>query len=234
METPNMHKVAEDLLAKFAPLVDAVKKLHASREKNSGHGFDHDLAVAQWAYRLSIEEGFSYETAALAWVAGILHSLDHVLPNGIKSVIGSMGIKDLLDLTQISEEQKVVIIKAVQEHSGANGANDSTVKVALMDADKIANLGPTVIIRSGQFRPDIPPCETEYLIGTDVNPASTYPKPTSVLDDLRHNMWWGDQVRNPKYCFRLRSAWKHGEKRIAYLANFIARIREEYADIGLA
>ena len=157
----------------------------ASEHPHSGHGFwDHDCAVAMKAARLSPDD----DTAQLAFVAGIIHSTDRKVAEGDLDTT----IDRYLGLTDLSPDDCNLIKEAVARHMEFKDKDVETrsyVQKSLMDADKLINMELSLVIRSGQFQPTIPVVELEYI---DLrapgarynNPASTYRKPSSVLEDI--------------------------------------------------
>jgi len=65
--------------------------------------------------------------------------------------------------------------------------------VALKDADRLANIGPNIFIRSGQFYPLLPPFDPRHI--DEFDPQSTYRSPRNVLDDIRYCLEWEEWLR---------------------------------------
>ena len=165
---------------KFLDFYNKVKEgHHLSQRQHNGHGLDHDVTVGQLVLAISPDN----RTADKAWCAAMLHSTDRIVENG--------AVKDhmkeclqYLPVDFFTKEEVVEILEAALRHGELSQNDQSLTQQVLMDADRLANLMPAVIIRSGQFRPSIPAFEFEYLDGKP-NPASTYREPKSILDDLR-------------------------------------------------
>jgi hypothetical protein len=176
---------------RFPALYEHIKRLHAeSTTGEYGHGLDHDVLVAEFAAYICPDPAYT----DMVWVSGILHSLDRV----VGDEAAPQAIRDALEIvrTDFTEEQRAEILEAVLRHSELNRDDQSFTQIVLMDADRLANLQMATPIRAGQFRPSIPPLETEYL--DTMNPASTYREPKSILDDLRHVLQWVDWLRTPR------------------------------------
>lgn len=168
---------------KFSALYGAVKSMHeASPYRHRGHGFDHDVAVAQMAVLIAPTP----RLAEMGWVAALIHSTDRLTevggcPAQLREYLG------LLPMNFFSDEEIEEIYLAVLEHSEKSPLHRSPTQEILQDADKLINLQATVLIRSGQFRSKIPAIEFPYVEKT--NPASTYHAPKSVLDGCRISVY---------------------------------------------
>lgn len=163
----------------FRPLYDAVKRAHhASPHKHRGHGIDHDVTVAQMAAYLSDTPGL----ARTGWVAGLIHSADRVVgkeafPSKLREYLSELP-KECFTPAEIEE-----IYLAALEHDKKIAPHQTPTQAVLQDADKLVNMQSMVVIRSGQFHPDMTALEFDHL--TKMNPQSTYHLPKSVFDALR-------------------------------------------------
>ncbi|MFA5997309.1 MAG: HD domain-containing protein [Candidatus Paceibacterota bacterium] len=170
----------DEFRAQFRDFYHSVKTGHENTKKQShgGHGIDHDITVAMIAVKISDDERIGQK----AWCAAMLHSVDRV--------VGASDIKDTMMKHAeylkhfFSQNEIDEIIEAAFRHSERNQIDQSETQITLMDADRLANMQSAVIIRSGQFRPDIPVFDFKYLSGA-IDPLSTYEDPKSVIDDLR-------------------------------------------------
>jgi len=215
--------------SRFPTLYDAWELVHdASKRAHSGHGKDHDAAVAMMTQRIAPDE----RTAEMAWVAGLLHSIDHL--------VGKESYEETLDslLTQVYMDfdppEIAEIRDAVLKHNGRNEPSDSLTLVTLRDADRLINIQPLVIIRSGQFHPSIAAIELEHIgknPGGRLNPESTYHDPKSVRDALVSCLEWES---DPNFCLRLPAAIEIGKRDFQYLREFLARCEEPFHNLGLA
>jgi hypothetical protein len=205
---------------RFPALYEHIKRMHAeSKTGEYGHGLDHDVLVAEFAVHICPDPTYTN----MVWVAGILHSLDRV----VGDEAASPAISDALEIvrTDFKDEQRTEILEAVLRHSELNRDDQSLTQIVLMDADRLANLQMAIPIRAGQFRPSIPPLETEYL--DTMNPESTYRAPKSVLDDLRHGLQWVAWLRTPK-------AQELGREAEANIKNYLDLVAKPYRLLGLA
>lgn len=163
----------------FKALYDAVERSHReSLQSNRGHGFDHDLAVAQMTTRLAHD----LRTAHKSWVAGIIHSTDRLFPKeSYQAQLRAYLL--LLPENFFSPEEVEEILFAVLEHDALSPVHQSPTQAILQDADKLVNMQATAILRVGQFRHALPAIELSHL--DNKNPDSTYLSPKSALDNLR-------------------------------------------------
>ena len=97
-------------------------------------------------------------------------------------------------------------------------------QVVLMDADRLANTMPTVVIRSGQFYPTIPPVRFEFFETRD--PASTYQEPTSNYEDLLGCVEW-------RTWFRTEKGKELGGIHIDWLEGYLKLVADEHKKLNL-
>lgn len=82
------------------------------------HGLDHQLEVARLAYIISLEEGLMLDKE-LIYAAALLHDIGRAMEyeKGIPHEIASVDIaKKILNNSDFSEEEKMMIIEAVGTH----------------------------------------------------------------------------------------------------------------------
>jgi len=172
-------KSFEEYRTQFHDVYAHVKREHlASPNRHQGHGFDHDVAVAQMAARIAPSE----RLADMGWVSGLMHSTDRL----IEADQYQSSIDKLLTLIPpnlFTPQEINDIYLAVLEHDQKTPAHRSPVQEVLQDADKLVNMQATVIMRAGQFRPDLPVLEYQHL--STKNPMSTYQDPQNILDNLK-------------------------------------------------
>lgn len=215
----------------FPDLYAAVKGFHlGSSRSNRGHGFDHDVAVAQMAAQISPDE----KTAEKAWVAGLLHTTDRLVENRaeLEKVLQNhlLIVRDLFTAWEIDE-----IYQAVLRHDQPNRLGDTLTQQVLMDADRLVNLQPLIVARAGQHYPDMPAIELQYIgkqpVEQRTNPASSYGRPMNVMDDVRGVLEW---EHDPQFCLRIPAAIERGKEQFAYIREFLTRAEQAYAELGLA
>src|SRR3990172_3226862 len=204
--------------AKFAALYKRIEKIHSQTKNTRGHGFDHDLLVAQYAAIIAENE----RVGEMAWVAGLMHSLDrHFLPDEAEMILEEcIGlVSNQFTVCELGE-----IRLAVHDHSKKNDPADGPVTVALKDADRLANIGPINLIRGGQHRPDIPACILESLGSR--HPDSTFNNIKCCYDATFYNLEWEPMLRLPK-------AKEIGKKYFDYIREFQIRFAEQFREAGL-
>ena len=159
----------------------------------------------------------------MVWIASDLHSLDRMFPKEdfVKNLWKYLNyVMGDFTITEINE-----IFVAARDHGGKNSDEDSELTVLLKDADRLANIMLGIVIRSGQFTPNIPAMELEYL--KTPNPASTYREPTSVIEDLRGCFELEDWIRTPK-------AKEIAAPLFAELRHYTNTLASQYEALGLA
>lgn len=169
-----------DLQNHFSDFYESVKLIRQTEHgiDHYGHGLDHDITVSTLAMKIATDE----HTGCKAWCAGLLHSFDRII--GDDKAREAMELQAKYLTHYFSQEEIGEIIEAAYRHTELNQEDQSSTQITLMDADRLANLQSAVIIRAGQFRPDIPALDFNYLSGNK-DPLSTYDHPKTILDNLR-------------------------------------------------
>jgi len=208
---------------KYRALYDVVKKNHAdilaAGKTTMGHGWDHDLRVAQTG--ALIADG--PQVSEMAWVAGLMHSTDRHFGDRTEEVL--RGYFALLSKAEFTVSGFVMMWNAIIEHSKLNSDGDNPVTVTLKDADRLANLGALNLIRCGQHHPNIPACIPEYLGRR--HPESTFRNLMCCYDAISVvNLEWEEMLRLPK-------AKKMGKPYFDYYRDFMERCVREMEEIGL-
>lgn len=187
---------------RYADFVKAVRQDHISRGKfGGGHDFTHALMVARYA--ILITEGYNIPgekrgyLGLLTWIAAICHNTDRLLPKGTSPEVVATQIEYYLltgevDLGKVERE---LVVEAVLEHHNRNKPEDSAVTIALKDADRLANIGPNNIIRSGQLHEKLPAYDPRYV--ADPDPEATYKVPKTCLHDVLCSLEWEPWLRYP-------------------------------------
>lgn len=195
-----------------------------------GHGFfDHDHPVAQTCVLIHEDE----RSVRKAWVSSLLHSLDRLMTKEEENRTLD-GLLALIPENEISRFEIEEIRVALQNHDGPNRETDSITQKILQDADRLANAQSIIILRSGQFMPNIPAIELGYL-GMKNHPESTYKKPRTVHDNLMHILEWDPEgpEAHPQFCLRLPMAIEFGRPHFAYIREWILRVKSDFAQLGL-
>ncbi|KKU82065.1 MAG: hypothetical protein UY07_C0004G0010 [Parcubacteria group bacterium GW2011_GWA1_47_8] len=163
----------------------------------------------------------------------MLHSMDRMAKKNEDKVefMKNVGViilahLDSLPIGYFDSEEIIEIWNSAWRHGELNQNDQSITQQVLMDADRLANLMPAVIIRAGQFLPNIPTFEFEYLAGKR-NPETTYDKPRSVLDNLRNLIAeYIPKLRTPK-------AKELAVEYVRTLEGFISALEESNKQLGL-
>lgn len=208
--------------AKFREFYSKIEKIHAGiiaqGKSTQGHGFDHDLIVAQYGFLISEDE----RVGEMAWVAGLAHSLDRHFPQDEAEIIFEECISLISGQFTIGELGRIRV--AVRDHSKKNNLSDGPVTVALKDADRLANIGAINLIRGGQHRPNIPACIPESLGG--LNPDSTFKNVKCCYDATFYNLEWEKMLRLPK-------AKEVAKKYFEFIREFQNLVVEQFREAGL-
>ncbi len=198
-----------------------MKQFHIDYGDNHGHGLDHDVTVAQFAALVAPTERLGEK----GWVAGMLHSSDRIVGkekfgDQTKEFLGLLP-KDYFSRIEIDQ-----IYEAVIRHGEKFTIADNETHAVLQDADKLGNLGMSVFIRGGQFRPNIPAFDFLYLEKN--NPGSTYHEPQSVLDAVRIT------ISEYRDTFNFAKSREIAHIYIKDLEMCVQKIKENAEEIGLA
>ncbi len=211
-----------------------VKEAHEKAGLVSHHDLIHAFRVGEMARMIALSEGQDEHTATLAAFAGLSHNADRILqkqkgigrkqvdPQEIRALICSW-IAHIL-----GEEDSDTVTNAVLGHDGKNSAEDSPVLVALMDGDRVVNLDADLVIRSGQFFPNLPPVDYRQWLGDE---TANYRDPKTVLFDISLSLEWVDP-QSP-YCVRTQLGKTESERRAAFLRSFIETVRQQLESEGV-
>lgn len=206
----------------FPHFVEMVRRDHEEKKAlvGGGHGFEHALMVGQYCLKISGEPW-----ATRAWFAALCHNTDWLNPGWTHDQIGQRVMK-YLEFTNLSNGEKNLIVEAVLKHSERPKPEDNPVLIILKDADKLANMGPGAIIRSGQFRPHLPVVDPRYLHSRP--PGTTFKEPGSIYWDCKNHIEWGEPgwLRTPKAIALAQPLLKQHRE-------FIASLMKEFYDVGL-
>ncbi len=226
----------------FPALTAAIKASHdACGLVASGHSFDHPLRVGQMALELACHgrDDSGARRALVAGVAGLCHNADRVLQKrlqcGRKDVpaeqVRALVLEWLL-ATDLNEEERDAVVDAVVRHAGPN-IDGHVVLMILQDADRLVNIMPDVVMRAGQFQPDIFDVDPVYLLG---DPNASYFAPGSVLWDLHYmSTKWDSEHPDADPRYRLRSSYgiEIGRPYFRFLRDYVAQVLKCREDYGL-
>lgn len=211
----------------------------------SGHDADHDYEVGQLALVVAWSE--DQDAAVLGGVGGLAHSTDRILEVKLGmgketvSVVPEEAVRSsvmslIISCTDIRDpESRERIVSAVIHHgSKPNQPDDDLVTKAVADADRLANMGATLPIRSGQhyhllrlLNPD-----TIEVDPSDRSPREKYNDPDSVLWDIQNAIKWYRDLDGP-YALRLPESLIIGRIRAERLERFIEWIKSDRVFVDL-
>lgn len=206
----------------YEAFVQMHKDLVANGGGHAGHGVDHDLMVASYCLIIAEDE----KVSKMAWVAGLLHSIDRFF-----GVMSEVMINFMLNIVSndFDELELAEIKTAILRHDKPNALDDSLTQIILQDADRLANLGPIALIRSGQCHPTLPAIELEAT-GVGWAKGSTYKIPLSCKDELLGHLEW---ETGPRFGLRTEKAKKIGKKYFDFLREFFELTNKQFIETGL-
>lgn len=222
--------VFERLRKGHGPYYDRVKAFHEANAstRQRGHGMEHNVHVALHAIDIAMSDygTIGDKLAELVFLASIGHSLDRLVDRGDDAGFRGLVTECLGLVKNLPDNTIAAIFEAIEDHGKKNdeGRKDSTITVVLKDADRVANIGAALAIRSGQFTPNIAPYEMAYL--RTPNPASTYRDPSSVVEDLRGCFEWGDWMRTKR-------GKEMFDRKAGNLHQYLALVAQEFEMIGM-
>ncbi len=182
------------LWTRYPNLVEAVRQDHINQGATGGaHDFVHAMMVAQYAAMIAEDE----RTGELAWIAAICHNTDRLFPDEDDEGVSRRVVRYLVNgVPDITVSNGETMMEAVLTHHKLNDDADNPVTVTLKDADRLANIGPNLIIRAGQHYHELPAFDPQYLVEPD--PEATYRNPKTVLHDILCALEWEPWLRLPK------------------------------------
>lgn len=230
----------------YPALATAVRDMHKQVGLvASGHDVDHDYEVGQLALMVAWSE--DQDAAVLGGVGGLAHSSDRILEVRLglgKETISVVPEEDvrssvmslIIACTDIRDpESRERIISAVIHHgSKPNQPDDDLVTIAVGDADRLANMGANLPIRSGQHNHHVR-LLNPITMEVDTSSRSSrekYNNPDSVLWDIRNCIDWYRKPDGP-YALRLPESLKLGRIRAGRLERYIQEIKDDRAFVGL-
>ncbi len=207
------------LWEEFPSVVQRVRSDHRRNPRTTpGHDWYHALSVAQYAQRIAESE----DVGRLAWVAGICHNTDRLFQlddDGVEPIV-----QVYLSESSLTKHERHLIVDAVLEHSKKNTISDSVVTIILKDADRLANLDASHLVRTGQFKPCIPVVDLRFMHYQD--PTATFQDPKSHLRNLQHTLEWETWMRLPK-------AQALAAEKCAFIRAYTKRLVQEWEALGL-
>jgi hypothetical protein len=173
----------------YPRLTAAVKKTHDENGKVFyAHDFEHAVRVANYCHLIAQDE----HSGRLAAVAAMCHNADRILQklHGL-GTSGKVNDPEVISMVNdwlgaepaetFSAEERELIIDAVLKHSQRNDPTDSIVLITVMDADRLANSDLDVLMRAGQYTPDVQCIDPVHFLNV---PGESFRAPKSVLGNL--------------------------------------------------
>lgn len=210
-------------------LVDMVRDDHRKQGAlfGTGHGFDHAMVVAQYCTLIAPPE-----LVKASWVAAICHNTDHLWPQATDAEI-EQTTRDYLGCgTDLPLAERVQILEAVLQHSKPPSPDENPVTVILKDADKLGNLGVQVLVRSGQFWPNLPMIDLRYLDPSQRPPGTTFQKPGSIWWDMQGVLEWEGDFKGIPW-IRTEKARELAKPLFAEIRRITEGLVQPYRDLGL-
>lgn len=209
----------------FPRLVERVWTDHAEAGMLGGHHDpDHAIRVGQMAMDIA-EESW---TSILAGAAGLVHNADRIMqkrlgvdhrdvPKDKVAALVRTQLSQSISEMLMSESHIKTVVDAVLKHNGRNSNDDSDVLVALMDADRLVNAEPDLIIRCGQHYYELPHVDPVHF---DKDPTANYRDPKSVLRDIMETLEW--LTPGTPFYVRLPKAKEMAAERRKFFDDFLA------------
>lgn len=210
----------------FPALTLRVKAEHDRVKMVGHHDIEHALRVGNMAQLIASEEWDDERIAKLAGVAGLCHNADRLLAYSSGSRPAPEAIEALVRKwleTDISSEEADIVVAATLGHDQKNRLYDSKVQIALMDADRVTNLGMDVLFRNGQFNAHLPTIDYQHF---DEAPGTTYQKPGSCVRSIAYALEWADSTRTD-VCCRTRLGIAIAQYREAKIRSVLVEIKEQ-------
>lgn len=226
-------------LKKYQGLMRVVREAHETRKMAHGHEFDHAFAVANLAnfFSESLLGVTSSVMHELAWMAGICHNADRIIALDRGTPRGEVPRSDIEALVRswldtepaLGNEDKDIIVRAVLNHGKPNEETDDAVTIALKDADRVVNARFDVVIRSGQFQPELPVLDPTLLLE---DKRGRYNGRFTIIADLVDCLDWGN-LADERFGVRSSAAKKMIVRRVKKLRKFLEDNIEQRREEGL-
>lgn len=214
-----VRKKEKPLWEVFSELTNKIRQDHIEKGAiGKGHNFLHALMTGQYAEIIAEEK----QIATLSWIAGVIHNTDRIYPKQEATQV----LQSYLSLPSLNliEREKQDILQALTNHSKLNDPNDNPITVTLKDADRLANIGPNIFIRSAQLYHQLFDYDPRYVIEPD--PTATYRNPKTCLHDIRCSLEWEPWLRLPK-AKEIAKPW------FDQLRTFIEGFAKQLEEVGL-
>ena len=208
--------------------------LELAGKKLNHHDIEHAKRVGEIARQVALDEWQDAHLSHVAGAAGLVHNADRIIQ--AQRGIGRRDVPrdDVITLVKKWAEGEVggsdleLVIDAVLRHDGKNETDDSKVKIALQDGDRIVNLDGDLFPRSGQYYADLPVVDYKHFLAS---PTATYRSPESVLRDINYSRDWADPASN--VCVRTRLGMQMAKQRVAMFDLYFMMLKGQLAQEGL-
>lgn len=218
----------------YPRLVDLVREDHRKQGAlfGTGHGFDHAIVTAQYCPLIAPPE-----LADPSWMAAICHNPDRLFPEESKEQIRARVegyLQKGIWYGQDSLPQVFyMIVEAVMEHPNWPSPEDNPVTIILKDADKLGNLDTQVLVRAGQFRPQIPMIDLRYLDPKVRPPGTSFPNPGSIWWDMQGVLEWEGNTKEGIPWIRTPKARELAKPMFAEIRRYTEGLERPYRNLGL-
>ncbi len=208
--------------------------LETDGKKISHHDFAHAKRVGEIARQVALDEWNDKDIAKLAGIAGLVHNADRIIQAQKEIDRQDVSKDDVVALVKkwiendLEETDIQTVLDAVLGHDEKNAAEDSPVKIALQDGDRVVNLDVDLIPRSAQFYGDLQVIDYEHYLS---DPKATYKKPRSVLRDIKYSLDWVQPESG--VCVRTRLAMEMAQPRAKVFALFFEVLKKQLAQEGI-
>lgn len=214
-------------------LYETVRMAHDYAKMEHGHGFEsHVNRVAAVAGKCA-----EPKWRKMAVAAGLCHNVDRLLAVEFKlphrkevpreEVSGT--VRMWLDATtNFVAIDKDIIVQAVLDHERPNNLGDHPVQIALQDGDRVVNAALDVIIRSGQFRHELPVIDMNLLLD---DTRGKYNGRMTVIADLLDCLDW--DAPGGKFGCRTKVGQRMIKPRVAELRRFLLKYIDQLKQEGV-
>jgi hypothetical protein len=189
---------------KYEPLMTMNHQTHRrAKSRGTGHDREHDFMVSQYGALIADDP----RLADLAWIFGQCHSTDRLAKalsaDADIAAFTEQYVREMyLPLTDCTAEEIQLVVEAVLNHHQLNDrpTKDNPVTVVGKDADRLANIGTLLFLRSTRhYTEDVPkPLPLVDYVHLTNSPTATYRAPETVLKDIWYSLEWQDWLRMPK------------------------------------
>ncbi|OGJ62185.1 hypothetical protein A3C37_01705 [Candidatus Peribacteria bacterium RIFCSPHIGHO2_02_FULL_53_20] len=208
--------------------------LAADGKKINHHDFAHAKRVGEIARQVAKDEWGDEHIAKLAGIAGLVHNADRIIQ--AQKGIGRREVSrdEVIALVKkwiennLEETDVLTVLDAVLGHDGRNSEEDSPVKIALQDGDRVVNLDADLFPRSGQYYSDLPVVDFKHFLN---DPEATYRNPKTVLRDINYSLDWVKSESG--VCVRTKLGMEMAQQRAKVFTLFFEVLKAQLAQEGI-